>query len=77
MKKKKYNLPTISNFNNNINDNDGVSNFVNDSTDDIRIIAETQTQIVEATQNPDVVYGSPEAPTEDVSKGSVMLLFLC
>ncbi len=65
MKKKKYNLPTVSNFNNNTNDNDGVSNNVT-STDDITIIAETQTQIVEATQNPDVACGAPKAQTEDV-----------
>ena len=57
VKKKKYSLPTISNFSNNINDNDGVSNNVNDSTDDITIIAETQTQVVEATQNHDQAYG--------------------
>ena len=66
VKKKKYNLPTVSNFNSKMNDNDGVSNNVNDSSDDIKIIAETQTQVVEATQNTDVFYGDPEAHTEDV-----------
>ena len=49
VKKKKYNLSTVSNFNNKMNDNDGVSNNANDSTNNITIIAETQTQIVEAT----------------------------
>ena len=67
VKKKKYNLPTVSNFNSKMNDNDGVSNNVNDSTNEIIIIAETQTQIVEATQNTDVLYGYPEAPTEDLA----------
>ena len=66
VKKKKYNLPTVTNYNNNIMDNDGVSNNVNSSTDDITIIAETQTQIVEATQYQDVTCGYPKAPTEDV-----------
>ena len=66
MKKKIYSLPTISNFSNNINDNDGVSNNVNDSTDDITIIAESQTQVDEATQNSDKAYVYSEAPTEDV-----------
>ena len=61
VKKKKYNLPTISNFNSKMNDNDGDSINVNDSTDDVKIIAETQTQVVEATQNTDVFYGDPEA----------------
>ena len=60
VKKKKYNLPTVSNFNSRVNDNDGGSNNVNDSTDEITIIAETQTQIVEATQNTDVFYGHPK-----------------
>ena len=46
VKKKKYNLSTVSNFNNKMNDNDGVSNNANDSTNNITIIAETQTQIV-------------------------------
>ena len=54
VKKKKYNLPTVSIFNSNMIDNDGVSNNVNDSTDDITIIAETQTQVVESTQNTEI-----------------------
>ena len=67
VKKKKYSLPTINNFNTSkMNDNADVSNSVN-STDEITVIAETQTQIVEATQNTDVFYGYPEAPTEDVA----------
>lgn len=55
----KYNLPTKSNHSNNMNDNGGVSTNVNDSTADVTIIAETQTQIVKATQSPDVAYGAP------------------
>ena len=43
-----------------MNDNDGVSNNVNDSTDEITVIAETKTQIIEATQNTDVFYRYPE-----------------
>ena len=70
VKKKKYNRSTVSNFNNEMNDNDGVSNNANGtgSTNNITIIAETQTQtqIVEATQNTDMFYGHPVAPTEDV-----------
>ena len=66
VKKKKYNLPTVSNLNSKMNDNDGVYNNVNDSTDDITIIVETQTQVLEAIQNTDVFYGHPVAPTEDV-----------
>ena len=65
-KKKKYSLPMVSNFDIKMNVNDGVSNNVNDSTINITIIAETQTQIVEATENTDVFYGHPVAPTEDV-----------
>ncbi len=42
-----------------MNDNGGVSTNVNDSTADVTIIAETQTQIVKATQSPDVAYGAP------------------
>ena len=33
--KEKYSVPSNSNFSNNMNDNDGVSNNINSNTDDI------------------------------------------
>ena len=60
-------------MNDNSNDvSNDVSINVTINTNDINIVAETQTKVATATHGPDVACRAPEAPTEDdVDSGEV------
>ncbi len=65
-KRKNYILPTNNNLINENNISNADSNILN-TTNSILIASETQTQLVEATQDPQVSFVASEAPTEEVA----------
>ena len=67
VKKKKYVLPTSDNITNiNNGSNDDSTNTINTDSS-IKIVHETQTQVVEATQDAQVYIGASEAPTDELA----------